>query len=75
VQPRQYYGLLRWVADARGLAVCYFADDVVLLGPGCDDPTAAASYLARLAEMQWQAAGDRVDPVLLDFVGAKFFHP
>jgi uncharacterized membrane protein len=75
VQPRQYYGLLRWVAKQRGLDVCHFAGDVVLLGPGCDDPVAAAAFQIRLAELQQSVARDRVDPVLVDFVGAKFFLP
>jgi uncharacterized membrane protein len=75
VQPRQYYGLLRWVADVRGLGVCHFAGDVALLGPGCNDPLAGPSFLARLAELQAEAAGDQVNPVLLDFVGAEYFQP
>jgi uncharacterized membrane protein len=73
VQPRQYYGLLRWVADGRGLGVCHFAGDVVLLGPGCDDATAGPAFQARLAELQAEAAGERVNPVLLEFVGAEYF--
>ncbi|MBE2234942.1 MAG: DUF2079 domain-containing protein [Anaerolinea sp.] len=73
VQPRQYYGLLRWIADRRGLEVCYFAGDVVLLGPGCADPAAGAAYQARLAALQAAAAGEQVDPVLLDYLGARYF--
>jgi uncharacterized membrane protein len=73
VQPRQYYGLLRWVGDARGLGVCHFAGDVVLLGPGCDDPAVTAAFQARLAELQRDVAGEPVDPVLMEFVGAEFF--
>jgi uncharacterized membrane protein len=75
VRPRQYYGLLRWVAAQRGLGVCHVDRDVVLLGPGCDDPAAAATFQARLAELQRSVAGDRVDPVLLEFVGAGYFDP
>lgn len=73
VQPRAYYGLLRWVADVRGLEACHFAGDVVLLGPSCNDPAATAAYLTRLAELQRDVAGDRVDPVLLDYIGAEYF--
>jgi len=73
VQPRQYYGLLRWIADRRGLEVCHFAGDVVLLGPDCADPTAGAAYQARLAALQAAAAGEQVDPVLLDYLGARYF--
>jgi uncharacterized membrane protein len=72
VRPRQYYGLLRWVAERRGLGVCHFVRDVVLLGPACDD-LAAAAYLARLAELQQDVAGEAVDPALMEFVGAQFF--
>jgi hypothetical protein len=75
VRPRQYYGLLRWVAAQRGLGVCHFDRDVVLLGPGCDDPAAATTFQVRLAELQRSTAGDRVDPVLLEFVGAGYFDP
>jgi uncharacterized membrane protein len=75
VQPRQTYGLLRWIAGVRGLGVCHFAGDVVLLGPGCDDPLVGPSFQARLAELQAEAAGDQVSPVLLDFVGAEYFRP
>jgi hypothetical protein len=28
-----------------------------------------------LAELQAEAAGDQVNPVLLDFVGAEYFQP
>ncbi|MEI2691384.1 MAG: DUF2079 domain-containing protein [Anaerolineae bacterium] len=73
VQPRAYYGLLRWMMDLRELEVCHFAGDVVLLGPGCADPTAAAAFLARLAELQSAAAAEPVNPVLLEFVGAEYF--
>ncbi len=72
VQPRQTYGLLRWVVDVRRLGVCHFVNDVVLLGPGCNDP-AAAPFRDRLAELQRQAAADPVNPVLLDFVGEAYF--
>jgi uncharacterized membrane protein len=75
VQPRQYFGLLRWAADVRGLGVCHFTGDVALLGPGCSDPLAGRSFQARLAELQAEAAGDQVDPVLLEFVGAEYFRP
>jgi hypothetical protein len=75
VQPGQYYGLLRWVADVRGLGVCHFAGDVALLGPGCNDPLAGPSFQARLAELQAEAAGDQVNPVLLEFVGEEYFQP
>ncbi len=73
VQPRQYYGLLRWVADVRGLGVCHFAGDVVLLGPGCADPLAGPAFEARLTELQAKAAGAQVNPVLLEFIGAEYF--
>ncbi len=73
VRPRQYYGLLRWVADVRGLGVCHFAGDVVLLGPGCADPAAEPAFQARLAELQAEAAGEPVNPVLWEFVGAEYF--
>ena len=35
VQPKLYYGLLRWIAQRRNLETCFFGGDVVLLGPGC----------------------------------------
>jgi uncharacterized membrane protein len=73
VQARATYGLLRWIMDVRGLEVCHFAADVVLLGPGCADAPAEAAYLARLAELQAAAAGETVNPVLLEFVGAEYF--
>jgi uncharacterized membrane protein len=73
VQPRAYYGLLRWIRDVRELGVCHFAGDVVLLGPGCANAPAEAAYLARLAELQAAAAGETIDPVLLEFVGAEYF--
>lgn len=72
-QPRQSYGLLRWVAAQRGLGVCHFADDVALLGPGCDDPTAGPAFQARLAALQGEAREEQVNPVLLEFVGAEYF--
>ncbi|HSN77820.1 MAG TPA: hypothetical protein VL334_22320, partial [Anaerolineae bacterium] len=75
VQPRQYYGLLRWVAEQRGLDVCHFARDVVLLGPGCDDPAAAAAFKDRLAVLQQQVAEDTVNPTLIEFAGADYFRP
>ena len=73
VQPRAYYGLLRWIADVRGLETCHFGGDVVLLGPDCGDAAAEAVYLGRLAELQSAAAGEVVNPVLLEFVGAEYF--
>lgn len=72
-QPRQSYGLLRWVAAQRGLGVCHFADDVALLGPGCDDPTAGPAFQARLAALQGEAREEQVNPVLLEFMGAEYF--
>ena len=72
VQPRQYYGLLRWIADVRGLEVCYFEEDVVLLGPGCGDSAAAAAYDGRLTTLQQEVAGDEVDPALLKFLGPEY---
>ena len=75
VQPRAYYGLLRWVADVRGLGVCYFADDVVLLGPGCDEGVTAAAFKERLLVLQQHVAGNAVNPTLVEFVGADYFHP
>jgi hypothetical protein len=73
VQPRQLYGLLRWIADVRNLGVCYFRQDVVLLGAGCGDSAAAAAYDARLAVLQQEAAGEEVDPALLKFLGPGYF--
>lgn len=73
VQARATYGLLRWIMAVRELGVCHFAGDVVLLGPGCADAPAEAAFLARLAELQAAAAGETVNPVLLEFVGAEFF--
>ena len=73
VQPRQLYGLLRWIADMRDLGVCYFGQDVVLLGAGCGDSAAAAAYDARLAVLQQEAAGEEVDPALLKFLGPGYF--
>jgi uncharacterized membrane protein len=75
VQPRQYYGLLRWVAAQRGLEVCHFAGDVVLLGRGCADPASGAAFRARLAELQAEVGGEQVNRVLTDYVGAKYFQP
>ncbi len=75
MQPRAYYGLLRWMAEQRGLGVCHFADDVLLLGPDCDDAVAAAALRQRLAELQRQVTNDPVDPTLLDFLGPAFFQP
>jgi|GEM_PF-1871399 len=73
VQPRAYYGLLRWIADVRGLGVCHFASDVVLLGPGCGEAAANSAYRARLAELQAGAAGEQLNPVLSEFVGLEYF--
>ncbi|MEZ4767156.1 MAG: DUF2079 domain-containing protein [Caldilineales bacterium] len=69
VRPRQYYGLLHWIADARGLGVCFFDGDVVLLGGGCDDPAATGAYESRLSALQEAAAGESVDPALMEFLG------
>ncbi len=73
VQPRQYYGLLRWVADKRGLDVCYFGRDVVLLGVGCDDPAAATAYDSRLTTLQQEVVREKVDQALLEFLGPEYF--
>ena len=73
VRPRQYYGLLRWIADMRGLSVCYFSQDVVLLGAGCDDPVAARTYETRLSDLQQEAAGEEVNDTLLKLLGPSYF--
>lgn len=73
IQPRQLYGLLRWIADVRDLDVCYFQQDVVLLGAGCDDAAAAAAYDSSLSTLQQQVAGEDVDPALLEFLGPAYF--
>ncbi|MCA9871974.1 MAG: DUF2079 domain-containing protein [Anaerolineae bacterium] len=73
VRPRQYYGLLRWIADMRGLSVCYFSQDVVLLGTGCDDPVAARTYETRLSDLQQEAAGEEVNDTLLKLLGPSYF--
>lgn len=73
VNPRLYYGLLRWIADRQGLAPCYFAADVVLLGPDCADGPAAAAYATRLAELQRASNGIAVDPLLIENLGGQYF--
>jgi len=73
VRPREYYGLLRWIADRQGLAACYFEADVVLLGPGCTGSAAVAPYEARLAELQQRVAAEPVAPVLLEAIGERYF--
>lgn len=75
VQPRTHFGLLRWVAQQRELDVCHFAGDVVLLGPDCADPAAAATYQTRLAELQAQAMDETVDAALLETLGPVYFAP
>lgn len=72
-QPQQLYGLLRWIADRRDLGVCFFDQDVVLMGQGCDAPAAALAFSARLAALQAETAGAPVDPALLERVGAEYF--
>lgn len=72
-RPRQLYGLLRWIAERRGLAVHYFAGDVVLLGPGEGDAAATAAYATRLAELQRIHAGDPLDAGIEQAVGAGYF--
>ena len=72
-RPRQLYGLLRWIAERRGLDVHYFAGDVVLLGPGEGDVAAGAAYAARLAELQRAHAGDALDPGIEQAIGAEYF--
>ena len=74
VQPRQLYGLLRWIADVRDLDACYFEQDVVLLGAGCDDAAAAAAYDSRLIHLAASSApATEVDPALLEFLGPAYF--
>ncbi len=75
VNPRLYYALLRWVAERRSLAVCFFDQDVVLLGPGCRNPQAEAAYRARLAALQSAAAPTPLDAQLIEALGRRFFEP
>lgn len=75
VNPRRYYALLRWIAERRGLGVCFFADDVVLLGPGCAAHEATDAYRARLADLQRAAAGAPLDQAEIDALGAQYFQP
>lgn len=75
VNPKRYYGLLRWIAERRGLGVCFFADDVVLLGPGCAAHEATDAYRARLVDLQRAAAGAPLDQAEIDALGARFFEP
>lgn len=75
-RPRQVYGLLRWIAERRGLGVHAFTGDVVLLGPvrGAD-PAAAAAYAARLTALQRAHAADALDVGLAQAVGERYFAP
>ncbi len=75
VNPKRYYGLLRWIAERRGLGVCFFEDDVVLLGPGCAAHEATEAYRARLADLQRAAAGAPLDQAEIDALGAQYFQP
>ncbi|MFZ2486977.1 MAG: DUF2079 domain-containing protein [Anaerolineae bacterium] len=74
-RPRQLYGLLRWIAERRGLGVHVFAGDVVLLGPGEGDAAAGAAYAARLGALQRAHVGDPLDAGMAAAVGAKYFEP
>jgi uncharacterized membrane protein len=75
VNPRLYYALLRWVTERRGLEVCSFDRDVVLLGRFCAKAAATGAYEARLADLQHAAAGVALDPEVIDAVGKRFFEP
>lgn len=75
VNPKLYYALLRWVAERRGLEVCFFDRDVVLLGRGCRDPQAEVAYRARLAALQRAAAATPLDARLIETLGRRFFEP
>ncbi len=75
VNPTRTYALLRWIAERRGLGVCFFAGDVVLLGPDCAAPDATAAYRARLADLQRTAAGAPLDQAEIDALGAHYFQP
>ena len=75
VNPRRYFGLLRWIAERRGLGVCFFESDVVLLGPGCAAQGATVSYRARLADLQRAAASAPLDQAEIDALGPRFFDP
>ncbi|MEA3335914.1 MAG: DUF2079 domain-containing protein [Chloroflexota bacterium] len=73
VQPRLYYGLMRWITEERDLDVCYFDGDVVLLGPGCNNPGALTRFESRLQSLQLGAAGEELDPALVEYLGSQFF--
>jgi uncharacterized membrane protein len=75
VEPRRYYGLLRWIVERRQLSTCYFTGRVVLLGPQCDNPEAQQTYQATLRELQWSVADMPLDPVLIEALGRRFFLP
>lgn len=75
VQPKLYYGLLRWIALRRGLAPCFLQNDIVLLGPTCPDAPFLASYSARLNALQQSAADEAIDPALIGRLGPQYFVP
>lgn len=75
VNPKLYYALLRWVAKRRGLEVCFFDGDVVLLGRNCAEAAATAAYRARLADLQRSVVDVALDPAVIDAVGRQYFEP
>ena len=75
VQPKRYYGLLRWIAERRGLETCFFGGDVVLLGPGCDNALAQQAYLTRLHELQQAVINEPLDAKLVEILGHQYFEP
>ena len=75
VQPKRYYGLLRWIAERRGLETCFFGGDVVLLGPGCDNALAQKAYLTRLHELQQAVVDAPIDASLVEMLGHRYFEP
>lgn len=75
VQPKQYYGLLRWIAERRGLETCFFAGDVVLLGPDCDNALAEQAYLTRLHDLQQAVVDAPIDASLAEMLGYRYFAP
>ena len=75
VQPKLYYGLLRWIAERRSLETCFFEGDVVLLGPGCDNALAQKAYLTRLHELQQAVRNEPLDAKLVEVLGQQYFEP
>ena len=75
VQPKRYYGLLRWIAERRGLETCFFGGDVVLLGPGCDNALAKQAYLTKLHDLQQAVVDAPVDASFVEMLGPHYFMP